>query len=80
MRALMEVKKSGVPKNQTGQIATPYYMKNKIIDHEKIQARLDKSESVDTITGCLKKNEPQFLLNISGYKHSRRLKHISFES
>ena len=30
-----------------------------------------------TITGNLKKNTPQFLLNFSGYKQSRKLGHIS---
>ena len=30
-------------------------------------------------TGCPEKNAPQFLLNISGYKHPRRLRHILFE-
>ena len=30
-------------------------------------------------TGCPEKNEPQFLLNISGYKHARKLGHNSLE-
>ena len=30
-------------------------------------------------TGCPEKNEPQYLLNISGYKHARKLGHNSLE-
>ena len=32
-----------------------------------------------TVTGCPEKNAPQFLLDISDYKHPRRLRHILFE-
>ena len=64
------------PKKSNRSNSNPYYMKNKIIDHEKIQARLDKSESVDTIriTGndkkggvVLEKNDIAWLRNKHNY-------------
>ena len=40
---------------------------------------LKSKNSKVSSTLCPEKNAPQFLLNISGYKHPRRLGHISFE-
>ena len=64
------------PKKAARLNSNPYYMKNKVIDHEKIQARLETSGNVDTIrvTGnvtkggvVLKKNDIAWLRNKNNY-------------
>ena len=64
------------PKKTNRSNNNPYYMKNKIIDHEKIQSRLEKNVSVENIsvTGSmskggvvLKKNEIAWLCNKNNY-------------
>ena len=46
-------------------------------EQKNIILRSGKYDMMYVTTGCLKKNEPQFLLNFSGYIRSRKLGRIS---